>query len=57
MLYIFMNQNNIYLLWGVVTKEDKNTYRSTIDILTDLSKLFNKAIKECDNENHQTGQA
>lgn len=39
------------------TKEDENTYRDLMDIFADLLKLFNKVIKECDNENHQTGQA
>lgn len=55
-IYLYESEQHLSAL-GVVTKEDMNTYRSTIDILTDLSKLFNKAIKECDNENHQTGQA
>ena len=60
-----MKQNNTYLLWGVAVKEDANTYRNTMDIFSDLSKLFNKAendteynvIKEHNNENHQTRQA
>lgn len=49
---------------GVAAKEDANTYRNTMDIFADLSKLFNKTendteydvIKECDNENYQTRQ-
>lgn len=48
----------------MAVKEDANTYRNTMDIFTDLSKLFNKAendteynvIKEHNNENHQTRQ-
>lgn len=50
---------------GVPIKADANTYRNTMDIFADLSKLFNKTendmeynvIKERDNENYQTRQA
>lgn len=45
-IYLYESEQHLSAL-GVVTK----------DIFADLSKLFNKAIKECDNENHQTRRA
>ena len=55
-IYLYETEQRLSAL-GVDIKKDENTYRDWMDIFADLSKLFNKAIKECDNENHQTGQA
>lgn len=62
-IYLYEAEQYLSAL-GVPIKEDANTYRNTMDIFADLSKLFNRAendteynvIKERDNENHQTRQ-
>lgn len=62
-IYLYEAEQYLSAL-GVPIKTDANTYRNTMDIFADLSKLFNKTkndteynvIKERDNENHQTRQ-
>ena len=50
-IYLYETEQRLSAL-GVDTKEDENTYRDLMDIFADLSKLFNKAIKECNHGNY-----